>query len=162
MPAPKVKVEEAQQKKLRANEKKWTPELMRPGWTMVPSVLMEYQRELGLNAIQFNNLMQLAKHWWKETPPFVSKGTIAKAMRVSARTVQRHLAALEKAGLILRETRYRQDGGRTSNRYVFDGLIEKAKPYAATMLEVRAKKIAERAQRGTPKLKLVKREDAGE
>lgn len=162
MPAPKIKAEEAQQKKLRANEKKWTPELMRPGWTMVPSVLMEYQRELGLNAIQFNILMQLAKHWWKDTPPFVSKGTIAKAMRVSARTVQRHLTALEQAGLIRRETRYRQDGGRTSNRYVFDGLIEKAKPYAAAMLEVRAKRIAGRAQRGTPTLKLVKREDAGE
>jgi predicted transcriptional regulator len=145
----------AQEKKLRANEKRWTEELMAPGWTMVPSVLMEYQRELGLNPVQFNILMQLAKHWWKDTPPFVSKRTIAHAMRLSARTVQRHLTALENAGLIRREKRYRQDGGRTSNRYVFDGLIAKAKPYAAAMREDRQKRLAERADRKKPKLKLV-------
>jgi DNA-binding MarR family transcriptional regulator len=160
MAAPKIEKDGAQQKKLRANEKKWTPELMKPGWTMVPSVLMEYQRELGLNPIQFNILMQLAKHWWKEAPPFVSKSTIARALRVSPRTVQRHLTALEQAGLIRREVRFRQDGGRTSNRYVFDGLIEKARPYAAQMAEAREKKLAERASRMTPQLRLVKREGA--
>ena len=154
--------EQAQQKKLRANEKKWTPELMKAGWTMVPSVLMEHQRELGLNAIQFNILMQLAKHWWKDTPPFVSKAKIARAMRVSPRTIQRHLTALETAGLIRREVRYRQDGSRTSNLYFFDGLIEKAKPYAAAMAETRAKKIAERTERSRPALKLVGQEDTDE
>jgi DNA-binding MarR family transcriptional regulator len=148
--------EEGQQdKKLRANEKKWTPELMAPGWTMVPSVLMEHQHELGLNAVQFNILMQLAKHWWKETPPFVSKRRIAHAMRVSTRTVQRHLTALEKAGLIRREARRRQDGGRTSNSYVFEGLIEKARPLDAKMLEERKTRLAERAAK-KPKLTLVK------
>lgn len=146
----------AQEKKLRANEKKWTPELMTAGWTMVPSVLMEYQRELGISAVQFNILMQLAKYWWKDAPPFVSKRTIAHAMRVSARTVQRHLTALEKAGLIRRQKRYRQDGGRTSNSYVFDGLIEKAKPYAATMVEDRKKRLADRAARRKPKLTMVR------
>jgi DNA-binding MarR family transcriptional regulator len=145
-----------QEKKLRANEKKWTLELMAPGWTMVPSVLMEHQRELGLNAVQFNILMQLAKHWWKDTPPFVSKRTIAHAMRVSMRTVQRHLTALEQAGLIRREERRRQDGGRTSNTYIFVGLIEKARPYAARMLENRKNRLAERAALKKPKLKLVK------
>lgn len=145
-----------QETKLRANEKKWSPELMAPGWTMVPSVLMEYQRELGLNPVQFNILMQLAKHWWKDAPPFVSKRTIAHAMRVSMRTIQRHLTALEQRGLIRREERRRQDGGRTSNRYVFTGLIEKARPYAAQMLEDRQKRLAERAARKKPKLKLVK------
>lgn len=151
------KTEAAQQeKKLRANERKWTPELMASGWTMVPSVLMEHQRELGLNAVQFNILMQLAKHWWKDTPPFVSKRTIAHAMRMSMRTVQRHLTALEERGLIRREERRRQDGGRTSNSYVFTGLIEKARPYAAQMLEERKNRLAERAARKKPKLKLVK------
>jgi predicted transcriptional regulator len=150
------KVEAAQQKKLRANEKKWTPELMTPGWTMVPSVLMERQRELGINAVQFNILMQLAKHWWTEAPPFVSKRAIAHAMRLSARTVQRHLTELENAGLIRREKRYRQDGGRTSNGYVFDGLIEKAKPHAVAMMEDRKKRLADREARRKPKLKLVK------
>ena len=145
-----------QEKKLRANERKWTPELMAPGWTMVPSVLMEHQRELGLNAVQFNILMQLAKHWWKDTPPFVSKRTIAHAMHLSMRTVQRHLTALEQQGLIRREKRHRQDGGRTSNSYVFVGLIEKARPYAAQMLESRKNRLAERAALKKPKLKLVR------
>lgn len=152
MVASDVKNEAAQRgkkKQLRANEAKWTPELMQPGWTIVPSVLMEHQRELGLNSVQFNILMQLAKHWWKDSPPFVSKRTIARAMRVSARTVQRHLTALETAGLIHREVRYRRDGGRTSNRYVFDGLIAKARPYAAAMLEAQEKKLTERASNKT-------------
>jgi len=134
-----------QEKKLRANERKWTPELMASGWTMVPSVLMEHQRELGLNPVQFNILMQLAKHWWKDAPPFVSKRTIAHAMRMSMRTVQRHLTALEQRGLIRREERRRQDGGRTSNSYIF-----------TQMLEERKNRLADRAARKQPKLKLVK------
>jgi DNA-binding MarR family transcriptional regulator len=145
-----------QQKRLRANEKKWTPELMAAGWTMVPSVLMEHQRELGLNPIQFNILMHLAKHWWKETPPFVSKRTIAAAIRMSPRTVQRNLTALEQAGLVRREKRYRQNGGRTSNSYVFDGLIEKAKPYAASMVERRQKRAADATAEKVRKLHVVK------
>lgn len=147
--------EPEQVKKLRANEKKWTPELMAPGWTMVPSVLMEHQRELGLNPVQFNILMQLAKYWWTEKSPFVAKGTIARAMNISPRTVQRHLTELENAGLIRREERYRPSGGRTSNGYVFDGLIAKAKPYAAKMKEARQSRLAERHTRKSLKPKLL-------
>lgn len=153
---PKESAAAEQQAKLRANEKKWTPTLMAPGWTMVPSVLMEHQRELGLSAIQFNIIMQLAKHWWTETPPYVSKRTMARALRLSTRTIQRHLTSLEKAGLIRRERRHRQDGGRTSNRYHFDGLIDKAKPYAEQMLETRRARIAENERRKKPKLALVR------
>lgn len=128
---------------------------MAPGWTMLPSVLMEYQRELGLNPVQFNILVQLAKYWWTEKPPFVAKRTIAHAMNVSPRTVQRHLTELESAGLIRREQRHRPSGGRTSNAYIFDGLIAKAKPYADKMKEDRQNKIREREGKKKPKLKLV-------
>ena len=70
--------------------------------------------------------------------------------------MQRHLTALEQRGLIRREERRRQDGGRTSNSYIFTGLIEKARPYAAQMLEERKNRLADRAARKQPKLKLVK------
>lgn len=152
---PKRDLAPEQVKKLRANERKWTPELMAPGWTMIPSVLMEYQRELGLSPVQFNILMQLAKYWWTENPPFVAKKTIARAMNVSPRTVQRHLTELETAGIIRREERFRPSGGRTSNAYIFDGLIAKAKPYADKMKEDRQNKIREREAKNKPKLKLV-------
>ncbi len=43
--------------------------------------------------------------------------TIAADLKLSRRTVQRALADLERAGLILRDERYRENGSRTSNLY---------------------------------------------
>lgn len=47
--------------------------------------------------------------------------TIAEAVEVAPRTVQRHLDALEKRGLIRREPRIRTNGSQSSNRYIFTG-----------------------------------------
>lgn len=44
--------------------------------------------------------------------------TIAANLHLSRSTVKRALRDLEKAGYLLRETRRRENGGCTSNRYV--------------------------------------------
>ena len=43
--------------------------------------------------------------------------TIAKEMNLSSSTVKRALNELCQAGLLVKETRWRENGGRTSNLY---------------------------------------------
>jgi hypothetical protein len=49
---------------LRTNEKKWTKPLMDAGWTALPSVIIENQRQLGLNPLDLNIILYLASKWW--------------------------------------------------------------------------------------------------
>lgn len=148
---------------LRTNEKKWSKSLMDAGWTALPSVIIENQRQLGLEPLDLNIVVYLASKWWTaEGKPYPSKGTMAKAMNVHPRTVQKHIAALEAAGYVRREER-RTDAGSRTNIYHLDGLIKAAKPFA----EEKLAEIKEKAQirkirqnrRGAPKLRLVKDDD---
>jgi len=148
---------------LRTNEKKWTKPLMDAGWTALPSVIIENQRQLGLNPLDINIVVYLASKWWTaEGKPYPSKSTMAKAMDVHPRTIQKHIAALEGAGYIRREERRTETGSRT-NIYHLDGLIKAAKPFADEKLAEIKEKAAIRKirqnRRGAPKLRLVKGEE---
>ena len=148
---------------LRTNEKKWTKPLMDAGWTALPSVIIENQRQLGLEPLDLNIVVYLASKWWTaEGQPFPSKTTMAKAMNVHPRTIQKHIAALEGAGYIRREERRTETGSRT-NIYHLDGLIEAAAPFAEEKLaEMKDKfELAKRREnrRGAPKLRLVTDDD---
>jgi DNA-binding transcriptional regulator YhcF (GntR family) len=147
---------------LRTNEKKWSKLLMDAGWTALPSVIIENQRQLGLTPLDLNIVLYLASKWWTaEGKPFPSKSTMAKAMDVHPRTIQKHVAALEAAAYIRREER-RTDAGSKTNIYHLDGLIKAAKSFAEEKLaELKDKaEMAKRRQnrRGAPKLRLVKTE----
>jgi DNA-binding transcriptional regulator YhcF (GntR family) len=147
---------------LRTNEKKWTKPLMDAGWTALPSVIIENQRQLLLSPLDLNIILYLASKWWTaEGKPYPSKNTMAKAMDVHPRTIQKHIASLEGAGYIRREERRTEVGSRT-NIYHLDGLIKAAKPFADEKLEEIKEKteIAKVRQnrRGAPKLHLVKDE----
>lgn len=148
---------------LRTNEKKWSKPLMDAGWTALPSVIIENQKQLGLNPLDLNIVLYLASKWWTpEGKPFPSKSTMAKAMDVHPRTIQKHVAALEAAGYIRREERRTETGSKT-NVYHLDGLIKAAKPFAEEKLaEMKDKaEMAKRRQnrRGAPRLRLVKGEE---
>jgi predicted transcriptional regulator len=150
--------------KLKVNEKKWTKQLMDAGWTALPSVIIERQRALGLDVIDLNIIVHLSSYWWTaDNKPRPAKTTIAAALNVTPRTVQRHIARLEKAGFIRREERRRSDQSSYPNIYHFDGLIKAATPYAKEKLEKLAARAAEKtvmaAKRGKPKLKLVATEE---
>lgn len=44
-------------------------------------------------------------------------GTIARELQLSRRTVERGIADLEQAGLLVKEQRWRENGGRSSLLY---------------------------------------------
>jgi predicted transcriptional regulator len=149
---------------LRVNEKKWSKPLMEAGWTAIPSVIVERQKALGLDALDVNILLHLSVYWWTaDNKPHPAKGTIAEALGVEPRTVQRRIAALEAARLIRREERRIKGKGSRTNLYHFDGLIRAALPFAKEKLAERAKRDAEKkaavARKGRPKLQLVKSDD---
>jgi DNA-binding transcriptional regulator YhcF (GntR family) len=158
MPTPITAAEVTQ---LKVNEKKWSAPLMKAGWTVLPNVIFERQKALGLDAIDVNIILHIASYWWtKESKPHPSKRTIAAAMGIEPRTVQRRIAQLEAAKLIRREERRNAGHVSQTNVYHLDGLIEAAKPYAIEKIQEREAKAAMKAARagrkGKPKLALVK------
>ena len=151
-------------KKLLVNEQKWSKTLMDAGWTAVPTVIIERQQALGLDAMDVNIILHLASYWWtKDNKPHPSKKTIAVAMGVTPRTVQRRIAAMEASGLIHREERRIAGRGSKTNCYHFDGLIEEARPYAKEKLKERGRREQEDKARpgrkGRAGLRVVSRKD---
>jgi DNA-binding transcriptional ArsR family regulator len=120
---------------------------MEAGWTVLPSVILERQKALGLDAIDVNILLHLARYWWfHDRPPFPAKATIAECMGIDRSTVRRHIAALEKDGLIRREPRYKPErGGQDTNAYHFDGLIREATQFAVEAVKTREQRRVEDA-----------------
>src|SRR4051812_8764414 len=103
---------------VKENEKKWGKALMARGWTAFPSVILERQQALGLDALDVNILLHIARHWWyADKLPFPEKQTIADCVGRHARTVQRRIAQMEAAGLIKRKTRKDPKYGQRSNYY---------------------------------------------
>lgn len=163
-----VKTQSKAAESLKTNEQKWSKPLMDAGWTALPSVIVENQRQLGLNPLDMNIILYLASKWWKaEGKPYPSKGTMAKAMDVHPRTIQKHIAAMEGAGYITREERRTPTGSKT-NVYHLDGLISSALPFAEEKVEeIKNKQDREeekRNRRGSPRrgLKLVHNKDDDE
>jgi hypothetical protein len=139
------------QDQLTQNEKKWTKALMRAGWTVLPSVILERQQAIGLDALDLNILLHLARYWWySENPPHPSKKAIAECIGIDKSTVRRRIARMEKDGLILREARYDKYGQKT-NVYRFDGLITAAAPFAKEAIAARNQQKEDSAKRRTRK-----------
>lgn len=139
----------------------WTEELVEGvGFTPIPAIILERQEALGLDPVDLNIILQLAFHWReRERLPYPSKKTLAKRMGVTARTVQRRLAALEAEGFIKRLSRTLKNGGNDSNEYSLDGLIEKAKPFAVEKRDLIRKQADEHEARRSRKRPLLGRGD---
>lgn len=149
---------------LKTNEEKWSKLLMDAGWIGFPAVIVERQLVLGLDALDMNILLHLANHWWtKDNKPYPSKKTIAVALDVTPRTVQRRIARMEKDGLLQREERRIRGKGSRTNRYDLSGLIKAATGYAEEKLEKRKERKQEdeatpgrKGKPRIPRLKAVK------
>jgi DNA replication protein DnaD len=145
--------------KLRKNEKKWTKPLMAAGWNAIPSIIIEKQAALGLDALDMNIIIHLSNYWWTaENLPFPSVDTIAQAVGVKSRTIQKRIKSLHELGLLTRIERRRTRLGSDTNLYGFDGLIKAATPYAEEKIAERDKKEQEekdRVARKKPKLTVV-------
>lgn len=146
---------------LQENQKKWGPDLMKAGWTMLPNTIFMRQRALGLDSMDLNILMVLLSHWWHaDNLPFPSKRTIADTIGCDPSTVRRRIQKLEGAGFITRIQRRVEKNRNKTNQYDFSGLVKEATPYAQETLQTREAEREERANRpkrkGKPKLKVVK------
>ena len=121
--------------KLRINEKKRSNPLMDAGWNAISNVLIEKQAALGLDALDMNIIVHLSHYWWRpDNLPHPSVETIAKAIGVKPRTVQKRMKALEDLKLLKREQRRYTKRGSDTNLYSFDGLIAAARPFAEEKL----------------------------
>ncbi len=144
---------------LRQNEEKWTLALLQAGWSMIPNVILERQQALELDSVDVNIILHLVRHWWTaDKLPFPSKRTIAECIGLDPRTIQRHIAALEKRKLIERKKRSDKHQGQKSNYYDLRGLIRQSLPLATEILEARKKRREDEAERRTrkkPRFKIV-------
>jgi lambda repressor-like predicted transcriptional regulator len=121
--------EQGRGRRLKAQERKWSKDLMAGGWTAIPNIIVVEQRALGLDALDVNIILHLSTLWAAaDHSPSPAKRALAQAIGVDPRTVQRRIAALEKKGLIRREARHHPSSGSKSNLYHFDGLIAAALP----------------------------------
>jgi DNA-binding transcriptional ArsR family regulator len=150
-----------QRDSLKRNEEKWGAPLMAAGWTAFPSVILERQQGLGLDAVDINIILHLARHWWfSGNLPHPSKRTIAECMGIDPSTVRRHIAAMERDGLITRRRRFSGgDRRQQTNEYSFEGLVKAATPFAGETLKTRRARKAEdekRRLRRRPDLRLVR------
>lgn len=124
---------------------KWSPKVMKFGFTPLPNLLLRAQAKLKIAPDEFNILVQLMLHWWDaDDDPHLAKETIALRIGKSARQVQRYITRLEKKGLLTRKPRYLGKKAQTSNAYSLGGLVTKLKllepEFAKAAEQVRLKK----------------------
>lgn len=141
-------------------ELKWSRELIEAGWLGLPSVFLQRQQAFRLDSLDLNILLQIADHWWNPNDlPFPSKRRLAERIGVTQRTIQRHLAEMEKDGLIRRNARHHSSGGNKTNSYSFQGLLAAAVPFAEEILSERLRRKREKSardKRKRPNLHLVR------
>ena len=136
---------------VRRNEAKWTKPLIEAGWTLIPDVIIERQRALGLTPVDVNVLLHLIRRWWTaDNPPYPAMKDIAERMDVSLSTVQRSLRRMKKANFLDIRERY-DHRGQTTNSYHFEGLIKAVTPYAEEALAERVKRQEDEQERRTRK-----------
>jgi predicted transcriptional regulator len=132
---------------------------MEANWTAIPSIIIEKQEALGLNAIDMNIILHLSSYWWyADNLPSPSVETIAKAVGIQKRTVQKHIKTLEDIGLIKRLERRNTPTGSSTNQYSFEGLIRAALPFAKEKIAAKQEREMaeqERLKRKKPRLSVV-------
>lgn len=123
----------------QASEKKWGKEVMKLGFSIIPSLLLRAQQRLGLSPTHLAVLLQLADYWWdQERKPYPSKKALSDRLGLSTRQVQRYVAELEAAGLVQRIERRAAHKGKLSNLYDLSGLVERLKTLEPEFREVQA------------------------
>ena len=123
---------------------KWFKVVAESGWTSFPNVIFERQQALQLTPLDINILLHLAGSWWNAgSNPYRSKKSLALAIGVHPRTIQKRIEEMERWGYIQRIYRKAGVGDNLANEYDFSGLIDKITPYAREKLDKRAAAQAE-------------------
>lgn len=133
-------------------EAKWGKTLIAAGFTALPDVIFQNQKALKLKPLDVVILLHLTSYWWKPNEnPWPAKGTIADAIDVDPRTVQRSIQKMEKLGYVKRIARKATAGDNLTNEYDLRGLVKAAKKYADEKIALKAKRATEdKSRRATP------------
>ena len=116
----------AKKERRSAIGEKWGPKVVEHGYCPIPSLLLRAQQRLHLGPAQLAVLLQIIDHWWDAArKPYPGKAELASRLGIGERQVQRYLTELENEGLIKREARYGDHGGRLTNYYDLQGLVDK-------------------------------------
>ena len=108
-------------------EEKWGTPLLSEGFTVLPNIVFQHQKALKLKPLDVLVLLHLVAYWWNANePPRPAKGTIANALDVDPRTVQRSVEKMEKLGYINRIARKASAGDNLPNCYDLRGLVKAA------------------------------------
>lgn len=127
-------------KATKASEAKWSKPVLDLGFCLVPSLLLRAQRRLKLTPTQLAVLMHLADYWWDvNRKPYPTKKTLGERLGLSARQVQRHMADLEKLGVLKRKERRAAHLGKLSNEYDLSPLVARLKELAPEFREAEEK-----------------------
>jgi predicted transcriptional regulator len=124
-------------KEIKKYVEKWGRTNISAGWTIIPNSLLENQARLGLSCIDMMVLINLITHWWeKDNAPRPAKKRLANILGVSTKTIQRSMVNLEQCGALKRLERYRDggDGGRTTNNYDLNPLVDVLTPFSAEII----------------------------
>ncbi len=133
----------------KQSEKKWGTEVMKHGYCILPSILLQAQARLCISPQQMVVLLQLAEHWWREdSKVFPAKAVLAGRVGLSEKQIQRHIAALEQKKLVQRKERIVPGRGKVSNEYDLSGLVKKLKEIASEFDEAKKVKAAAAAPGG--------------
>lgn len=124
----------------RESTMKWGAAVMKLGYSIIPSALLQAQARLLISPQQMVVLLQLIEHWWRaESKVYPSKEKIAQRVGLSARQVQRHIVVLEQKKLVKRIYRTAKGKGKITNEYDLSGLVKKLKEIEPDM--AKAKKL---------------------
>lgn len=96
----------------------WTKEVLGQGFVAVPIVLLEYRELLKLNTTELTVLLALLSFRHGNRPVYPSVERISERCGVGPRIVRRATAAMQRHGLLYKESR----PGRTTT-YDLSGLV---------------------------------------
>lgn len=152
----KPKKESANDNSSQALAEKWGRNAMAYGFTALPNAVLYHAKELGLTRTDVLVAFHLASYWWApDSKARPSKKTLADALDLDPRTIQRSIARMEKLNLVRRKERKAKAGDNLPNFYFLDGLAKKAEEISKRELKVREQRRAEDSERtSTPKTAL--------
>lgn len=143
---PKKKSEAAPAPKVL--EQKWGKAAIEAGFTALPDVVFRQQKTLRLKHLDVLILLHLASYWWKpQENPWPAKNTLAEALDVDPRTVQRSIKKMEDLGYLKRISRRAAQGDNLTNEYDLSGLVTVVGDLAKKELELREARAKEDKKR---------------